>query len=55
MVDIGPRSQEQVSRHRNIEKAPAIKVAAMPGKYVPPGVLGTLNIRLYASLKAFVS
>jgi hypothetical protein len=24
-------------------KSPAMKVTAMPGKHVPPGILGTLN------------
>ena len=30
------------------EKKPAIKVTGMPGKHVPPGVLGTLNHLLSA-------
>ena len=27
----------------NRDRKPAIKVVGMPGKHVPPGVLGTLN------------
>ncbi|KUJ21503.1 Metallo-hydrolase/oxidoreductase [Mollisia scopiformis] len=38
MVDIKPASQEQKPN-----KVPAMKVTAMPGKHVPPGVLGTMN------------
>ncbi len=36
MVDIVPGSQTP-------EKKPSIKVTGMPGKHVPPGVLGTAN------------
>ncbi|KAI9724489.1 MAG: hypothetical protein M1812_000557 [Candelaria pacifica] len=36
MVDIAPSSQMS-------EKKPSIKVTGMPGKHVPPGVLGTAN------------
>lgn len=36
MVDIVPASQTP-------EKRPSIKVTGMPGKHVPPGVLGTAN------------
>lgn len=38
MVDIKPASHEQKPN-----KVPAMKVTAMPGKHVPPGVLGTMN------------
>jgi hypothetical protein len=37
LVDIYSGSETQS------EKIPAMKVTAMPGKHVPPGVLGTLN------------
>jgi hypothetical protein len=45
MVDIQPGSQglQAVSESLDAPRIPAMKVTAMPGKHVPPGVLDTLN------------
>jgi hypothetical protein len=45
MVDIMPGSQglKAVSESLGGSRVPAMKVTAMPGKHVPPGVLNTLN------------
>jgi len=42
MVDIKPSSQGQ-SQHQLGFNVQAMKVTAMPGKHVPPGILGTMN------------
>jgi len=47
MVDIQPASQGQLQLKEH-SKVPAMKVTAMPGKHVPPGVLGTMNDLLKA-------
>jgi hypothetical protein len=43
MVDIKPGSLGQAQQHQGGQRGPAIKVTAMPGKHVPPGILNTLN------------
>jgi hypothetical protein len=45
MVDIQAGSQSPKARSESIDtpRVPAMKVTAMPGKHVPPGVLDTLN------------
>jgi hypothetical protein len=43
IVDIRPSFHGEPSEHQESKKIPGIKVTAMPGKYVPPGILGHLN------------
>jgi hypothetical protein len=44
IVDIAPGSKSQgKAESQSKQKGPAMKVTAMPGKHVPPGILGTLN------------
>lgn len=40
IVDVKPTSQDKTQSSDRIK---AMKVTAMPGKHVPPGILGTLN------------
>lgn len=48
MVDIRPGSEAQLLQKQEQGKHPAIKVTGMPGKHVPPGVLGAMNDFLQA-------
>jgi hypothetical protein len=55
-VDITPGAKEsQANESQKGPKSAAMKVTAMPGKHVPPGILGTLNDFLGAVGITFLS